>query len=68
MGSRLANTSILNLLEIPHCGRGKEARNCVKKFMVVLHGGLLWLEDLISIDIELIPFITGLPTMGESPA
>ena len=63
----MANTSIPNLIEIPHCDRGKEASNCVKKFMAVLHGGLLWLEDLVSIDVELILFITGLPTMGESP-
>lgn len=26
----LANTGILNLLEIPHFGRGKEVSNCVK--------------------------------------
>jgi hypothetical protein len=63
----LANTGILNLLEIPHFGRGKEANNCVKKLMVVLHGGFLWLEEPVSIDVELISFITGLPTMGESP-
>jgi hypothetical protein len=62
----LANTGILNLVEIPHFGRGKEVNNYVKKLMVVLHGGFLWLEELVSIDIELISFITGLPSMGES--
>jgi hypothetical protein len=41
----LANTGILNLLEIPHFGRGKEVNNCVKQLMAVLHGGFLWLEE-----------------------
>jgi hypothetical protein len=35
--------------------------------MEILHGGLLWLEEPISIDIELIAFITCLSSMGESP-
>ena len=26
----LANTRILNMLEIPHFGRGKEVKNCIK--------------------------------------
>jgi hypothetical protein len=63
----LANTCILNLVEIPHFGRGKEVNNCVKKLMAVLHGGFLWLEEPVSIDVELISFITGLSSMGESP-
>jgi hypothetical protein len=63
----LANTGILNLVEIPHFGRGKEVNNCVKQLMAVLHGGFLWLEEPISIDVELISFITGLSSMGESP-
>jgi hypothetical protein len=64
----LANTGILNLLEIPHFGRGKEVNNCVKQLMAVLHGGFLWLEQPVSIDVELIALITGLPSMGENPA
>jgi hypothetical protein len=34
--------------------------------MVVLHGGFLWMEELIYIDMELIAFITSLSSMGES--
>jgi len=35
--------------------------------MGILHGDFLWLEEPISIDIELISFIKSLPSMGESP-
>jgi hypothetical protein len=34
----------------------------------VLHGGFLWLEEPISIDVELISFIIGLPSNGEKLA
>jgi hypothetical protein len=40
----LEKTGILNLIDIPHFGRGKEVNNCVKQFMAVLHEGFLWLE------------------------
>jgi hypothetical protein len=50
----LENTGILNLLEIPHFGRGKEVNNCIKQLIAVLHGGFLWMEHPISIDVELI--------------
>jgi hypothetical protein len=66
--SGLANTGILNLVEIPHFGRGKEVNNYVKQLMAVLHGGFLWLEELVSIDVDLIAFIKGLSSMGESLA
>jgi hypothetical protein len=33
----LANTRILNLVEIPHFSRGKEVNNCIKQMMEVLH-------------------------------
>jgi hypothetical protein len=46
----LANIGILNLVEIPHFGRGKELNNCVKQLMAVLHGGFLWLEEPVSIN------------------
>jgi hypothetical protein len=63
----LANIEILNLLDIPQFVRGRDVNKCVKKLMVVTHGGYLWVEDTVSIDIELIVFITGLPSQGESP-
>jgi hypothetical protein len=63
----LVNTWILHLLEIPHFGRGKDMNNCVKQLLVVLHGGFLWMDKPVSIDVELISFITGLPSNGEKP-
>jgi hypothetical protein len=36
--------------------------------MAVLHGGFLWMEEPISINIELISIITSLSSMGEIPA
>jgi hypothetical protein len=60
----LANTGILNLVDIPHFGRGRDVKNCVKKLMTVTHEGYLWVEELISIDVELISYITGLPSRG----
>jgi hypothetical protein len=35
--------------------------------MAVTHGGYMCLEQLVSIDIELIAYITGLPSRGEDP-
>jgi hypothetical protein len=64
----LAKTGILGLLDLPHFGRGQYANNCVKKLMAVTHGGYLWLEQLVSIDVELIAYITGLPSWGMDPA
>jgi hypothetical protein len=65
--SGLENTGILNFLEIPHFGLGKDVKNYVKKLLAALHGRFLWLEEPISIDVDLIAFITGLPSNGEKP-
>jgi hypothetical protein len=54
-------------LEIPHFGRGKEVKNCIKQLIAVLHGGFLWMEQPVSIDLEMIALITGLLSMGENP-
>jgi hypothetical protein len=63
----LAKNEILGLLDLPHFGRGQYANNCIKQLMAVTHGRYLWLEQLISIDVELITYITGLPSWGEDP-
>jgi hypothetical protein len=64
----LANTGILSLLEIPHFGRGHDVNNCVKKLREDTHRGYLWVEYPISIDVELIAYITGLPYQRETHA
>jgi hypothetical protein len=58
----LTNTEILNLLDILHFGRGRDINNCVKKLMEVTYGGYLWVEEPVSIDVELIVFIIGVPS------
>jgi len=64
----LANTEILNLLDIPHFGRGHDVNNCVKKLMSVTHIGYLSVEEPVSINVELISYSTGLPFQGENHA
>jgi hypothetical protein len=60
----LEKTGILGLLELPHFGRGQYTNSCIKQLMAVTHGGDIWLDKLISIDVELIAHITGLPSQG----
>jgi hypothetical protein len=35
--------------------------------MAVTHGGYLWLEQIVSIDVELIAHMGSLPSLGEDP-
>jgi hypothetical protein len=63
----LYNIGIMNLLEIHHFGRGKDVNSCVKQLPVLVHGGKLWMETLVSIYVDLIAEITGLPIDGEKP-
>jgi hypothetical protein len=60
----LYNTIIMNLLEIPHFGRGKDVNACVKQLLTLVHGGILWMDRHVSIDVELIIEIIGLPIDG----
>jgi hypothetical protein len=62
----LVNTGILSFLEIPHFERGEYVNNYVKQLLVVLHGGFLWLDEPVSIDVKLISFIKGMPSNGEN--
>jgi hypothetical protein len=65
--TRLEKTRILGLLNLPHFGRGQYASVCVKKLLLVTHGGYIWLDKIISIDVELIAHITEFPTRGMDP-
>jgi hypothetical protein len=57
----------MNLLEIPHFGRGKDMNACVKQLLARAHGGILWMDRTISIDLDLIDEITRLPIDGAIP-
>jgi hypothetical protein len=63
----LEKTRILGLLDLPHFGIGQYASSCVKQLLVVTHGRDIWLDKLISIDVELIAHITGVPSWGMDP-
>jgi hypothetical protein len=59
--AELYNMGIMNLLEIPHFGRGKGVNSCVKQCLALVHGGILWMYIHVSIDVDLIAYITVLP-------
>jgi hypothetical protein len=65
---RLAKIGILGLLDIPHLGRCQHVNNYVKKLMEVTHEGYMWLEQIISIDVDLIAYITRIPSRGDAPS
>jgi hypothetical protein len=50
----LYNTRIMNLLEIPHFGRGNDVNFCIKQLLALVHGDILWMKRHVSIDVELI--------------
>ena len=57
----------MNLLEIPHFGRGKDVNSCVKHNFSLVDGGIFWMERHVSIDVDLIADITSLSIDGEKP-
>jgi hypothetical protein len=63
----LEKTRILGLFDLPHFGRGQYATACFKQLLAVTHGGDIWLDKLVSVDVELIANITGLPSRGMDP-
>lgn len=61
-------SGITNLPDIPHFGHSMYITICVKTLLSCVHGGYLWLDPPVLIDVELINRITGLPMVGEDPA
>jgi hypothetical protein len=59
--TRLEQTRILGLLDLPHFVRGRYVGACIKQLLAVTHGGDIWLDKLISIDVEPIASIIGFP-------
>jgi hypothetical protein len=46
---------------------GKHINGCVKKLLAWVHGGILWMDRPVPINVDLIATITGLPMDGEKP-
>jgi hypothetical protein len=63
----LAQSTILNVMKIPHFGRHQEVNACVKLLLSCYHGGYLWLDRRITVDLTLIHRITGLSMQGPDP-
>jgi hypothetical protein len=63
----LAQSTLLNVMKIPHFGRNQEVNACVKLFLSCYHGGYLWLDRRITVDLTLIHRITGLSMQGHDP-
>jgi hypothetical protein len=63
----LTQSTILNMMKIPHFGRHQEVNVCIKLLLSSFHGGYLWLDRCIIVDLELIHQITGLSMQGPDP-
>jgi hypothetical protein len=46
----LAQSTLLNVMKIPHFGRHQEVNACVKLLLSCFHGGYLWLDRCITVD------------------
>jgi hypothetical protein len=46
----LTQSTLLNVMKIPHFGRHQEVNACVKLLLASYHGGYLWLNRCIMID------------------
>jgi hypothetical protein len=65
--TKLYNSVIMILLDIPHFRRAKNVRLCVKQLVTHIHGCILWMDRLVHIYVALISKITRLPTFDVQP-
>jgi hypothetical protein len=63
----LAQSTFLNVMKIPHFGRHQEVNTYVKLLLSSYHGGYLWLNRRITVDLTLINHITGLSMQCPNP-
>jgi hypothetical protein len=63
----LAQSTILNVMKIPHFGRHMEVNACVNLLLLCYHGNYIWLDICITVDPTLIHRITGLSMQGPNP-
>ena len=61
----LEHSGLLNLLRIPHFGRGTEVNAMVRILLSCVHGGYLWLGNRVDLNINLMHRITGLSKTGQ---
>jgi hypothetical protein len=63
----LAQSTLLNVMKIPHFGRLQEVSACIKILLSCCHGEYLWLIFHITVESTLINRITGLRMQGPEP-
>jgi hypothetical protein len=63
----LTQSTLLNVMKIPHFGRHQEFNACVKLLLSCYHGAYLWLDCYITVDPMLIHRIIGLSMEGPDP-
>jgi hypothetical protein len=63
----LTQSTLLNVMKIPHFGKNQEVNACVKLLFSCYHGGYLWIDRCITFDLMLIHRITGLSMEGGNP-
>jgi hypothetical protein len=63
----LAQSTLLNVMKIPHFGRHQEVNLCVKLLLSCYHGGYLWLDCHIAFNLTLIHRIVRLSMKGPNP-
>jgi hypothetical protein len=63
----LVQSTMLNVMKIPHFGPRQEVNACVKILLSCYHGGYRWLDRRITVDLAPIHQITGLIVKGPDP-
>jgi hypothetical protein len=63
----LAQSTLLNIMNILHFGRHQEVNACIKLLLSYYHGRYLWVNHHIIVDPMLINQITGLSMQGPDP-
>jgi hypothetical protein len=63
----LVQSTLLNVMKIPHFGRHQEVNACVKLLLSCYHGSYIWLYRCITVDRILIHRITRLSMKGLDP-
>jgi hypothetical protein len=63
----IVRSMILNTMKIPHFGRYQEVNVCITLLLLCFHGGYLWLDRRVTVDLALIHLITGLSMQGPDP-
>jgi hypothetical protein len=63
----IAQSTLLNVMKIPHFGRHQEVTACVKLLLESYHEGYPWLNHHLTVYLTLINSITGLGMQGPDP-